>query len=361
MKLWKKQLAACLLSAACMASTCAAFPTAASTMTEIEPNDLTDTANALPVNTTMTGNLYENGDEDYYQITLPEAGSLSLTFAHPTLSSSSGYWRGTLMDANGTALCAWDSAGNQAQLTTETLGLAAGTYYVKVRAGIFQYDASDYTLTANYTAQEDQTQLYEQEGANDTVSDALTLPIDTSVIGNIHASDDTDYYQFQLHTRSKVSISFQHAQQKMNSTYWNIAIVDQNGKTVKIWTSSGKETSMTTDAVNLDAGTYYVKVTAGSLQSADNYTMQVTAKATGNTAVSSLRGDVDGDKEITIQDAYLTLMAYSKTSAGLDAGLTSAQKTAADVDQDDAVTITDAYQILLYYATKSAGGTPSWD
>ena len=72
-------------------------------------------------------------------------------------------------------------------------------------------------------------------------------------------------------------------------------------------------------------------------------------------------GDLDGDGEITIQDAFQTLIAYANASAGIDDGLTDAQRTAADVDGDGSITIQDAFKILIYYATESAGGIPSWD
>ncbi len=72
-------------------------------------------------------------------------------------------------------------------------------------------------------------------------------------------------------------------------------------------------------------------------------------------------GDLDGDGNITIQDAFNTLIAYTKASAGLDDDLTDAQRRAADVDGDGSITISDAFRILIYYATEAAGGTPSWN
>ncbi|MCD8220042.1 MAG: leucine-rich repeat protein [Ruminococcus sp.] len=72
-------------------------------------------------------------------------------------------------------------------------------------------------------------------------------------------------------------------------------------------------------------------------------------------------GDLDGDGSITIQDAYNALVAYSKASAGLDAGLTDAQREATDVDGDGKITIGDAYKILLYYANTVAGTGVTWE
>lgn len=82
-----------------------------------------------------------------------------------------------------------------------------------------------------------------------------------------------------------------------------------------------------------------------------------------------LLGDVTGDSEIDINDAYTALLYYSQESAGqkvtfasLGSKLTEiAAFSAADIDHDKSISIDDAYRILRYYATISAGGTPSWD
>lgn len=73
-----------------------------------------------------------------------------------------------------------------------------------------------------------------------------------------------------------------------------------------------------------------------------------------------VKGDVDYDGKVSTQDAYLTLMAYSRQASGLQVGMTQAQIDAADIDGDGSVSIQDAYCILLYYAYQSAGDQQSW-
>ncbi len=72
-------------------------------------------------------------------------------------------------------------------------------------------------------------------------------------------------------------------------------------------------------------------------------------------------GDIDGDKAVTIQDAFAALVAYANTSAGLGHGLTDAQFAAADIDGSGNISISDAFKILTYYAENAAGLNPSWD
>lgn len=87
-----------------------------------------------------------------------------------------------------------------------------------------------------------------------------------------------------------------------------------------------------------------------------------TTTTTTTTTTSKLaRGDYDGDGEITIMDAYNTLLAYSNISAGNDSGMTAEQEEAVDVDGSGSVDIMDAYKILLYYSNQSAGNSVDWD
>ena len=73
------------------------------------------------------------------------------------------------------------------------------------------------------------------------------------------------------------------------------------------------------------------------------------------------RGDINGDKNIDANDAYLTLTAYAKQSVGTSTGFTNAQLSAMDVDQNGSINANDAYYILCYYTRHSVGTDCSWD
>ncbi|MCD7959895.1 MAG: dockerin type I repeat-containing protein [Ruminococcus sp.] len=75
----------------------------------------------------------------------------------------------------------------------------------------------------------------------------------------------------------------------------------------------------------------------------------------------TLYGDMDGDEEITVQDAYTCMCAFAEASAGNDDGLTDSQRTAADVDGDGEITMQDAYLIQMYAANVAAGKDVTWD
>ena len=75
-----------------------------------------------------------------------------------------------------------------------------------------------------------------------------------------------------------------------------------------------------------------------------------------------LTGDVNGDQDISVDDAQLALRAYVAEMAGKENGLEDWQCSAADVNSDDKVTVEDAQLILLYYVKNTLANTPTpWE
>ena len=73
-------------------------------------------------------------------------------------------------------------------------------------------------------------------------------------------------------------------------------------------------------------------------------------------------GDFNGDGEISVEDAQLTLRAYTEHVAGLESKLTPGQKKAADINDDGEVSVEDAQLILRYYTEKTVAGKDiTWD
>ncbi|MBR3417064.1 MAG: dockerin type I repeat-containing protein [Oscillospiraceae bacterium] len=73
---------------------------------------------------------------------------------------------------------------------------------------------------------------------------------------------------------------------------------------------------------------------------------------TTSAAPAPLRGDVTGDGQVSVDDAQLTLKAYTERIAGNDMNLTSEQIIAADIDCNGEVSVEDAQWLLKYYTEK---------
>lgn len=116
---------------------------------ETEKNDLIENADAVPVATACTGNLYRERDVDYYSFTLENTSNVSIMFQHVDLNSSSTYWEYSLLDENGKEFFIQDSKGTDVKITSDSTKLDAGTYYVKVTSDSFYHSDANYTLTIN--------------------------------------------------------------------------------------------------------------------------------------------------------------------------------------------------------------------
>lgn len=87
-----------------------------------------------------------------------------------------------------------------------------------------------------------------------------------------------------------------------------------------------------------------------------------TTVTTSETQTTYHLGNVNGDEEISVEDAQLTLNAYVRIMAGMDSGLTDEQLKAADVNNDGEVSVDDAQTILIYYVRNTLSNTPTtWD
>lgn len=321
---------------------------------EAEFNNTLADANTLPLNTSCIGNLYSDTDVDYYAISLEESGSFSVSFSHPERTSSSSYWKMTLLDTQGNAMQAWSIAGDKPTTETDLMGFRAGIYYLKIES-VF-YEESSYTLEVNYTSAKEAEQLYEAE-YNDTMQTANTIPIATSCIGSLCNDKDVDYYCFSIDESAQVKVTFSHPELNDNTNHWNIALTDASGTVLDEWKSTGSEAMKTWELEpSFEAGTYYLKVTS-AFHRTDSYSIQV-----DTSAIPYFKGDVNADGFVDTFDAYDVLLSYAKVSAGLENGkLEGNAFLAADVNEDEKIDTFDAYYILLYYATCSAGYTTNWD
>jgi hypothetical protein len=74
------------------------------------------------------------------------------------------------------------------------------------------------------------------------------------------------------------------------------------------------------------------------------------------------KGDINGDSEVSVEDAQLALVEYVNAMTGLESSLTEKQKLAGDVNGDKEISVEDAQTILLYYVRNTLSGeTVTWD
>lgn len=72
--------------------------------------------------------------------------------------------------------------------------------------------------------------------------------------------DDEDFYKFTLESKGKVTLSFAHDQFDNDNTFWDVTLSGENDDELTKIESTGKNASLSSDAVRINAGTYYIKV-----------------------------------------------------------------------------------------------------
>ena len=109
-------------------------------------------ANTMTVGTKKYGNIMTFADEDYYKVSIPSSGKLSVSFQHEFDEESNDCWHIEAYNPAKDLMFTLDSAGNsEAVKTSETVNISAGTYFFAVKAGILDYSFVDYNLKINFT------------------------------------------------------------------------------------------------------------------------------------------------------------------------------------------------------------------
>lgn len=261
---------------------------------ENEPNDSLQTAYSIETNKTYTGNLQSSRDSDYFKFNLTSAGKVTINFQHEQVNN--GSWKLYVLDSNNKTMTEKSSGKDEINVSSSSLRLAAGTYYVKI--GSYNFNNSNYKITVNYSP-EDGT--FESE-PNNLISMANSIDFNKTYTGNIQSSDDRDYFMFNMTTPGKITVNFKHEQVSNGS--WKIYVFDSNNKELTSKNSGREDVNLNTSNLNLSGGTYYIKVAPNTFNNSD-YTVQVLKETqeterTNDTSQNSLlqnSGGVNSDTQ----------------------------------------------------------------
>ena len=272
MKQSSKKLLALMTAGMLCAGSLGALPAFAETEGETGENDTIETAEAIDVNTEVTGNLSSDNDVDCYKVTLQEDGTLSATFTRPSLNDYRSFWTLKLVNENNTLVQEWDIDGEGTAYRTDNEGIKAGTYYYIVSTASL-HSKETYTLNVTYTPVSETTTYYEAEFNNDAES-ANPISVNTPYSGNIRNDNDVDYYSINLDNPGSLAIQFSTSSNEDNRDFWDIYLLDENENQIDSWKKSADNLKVTFKSIGLRSGKYYIKVTSDFLSLKDTYTIQ---------------------------------------------------------------------------------------
>lgn len=235
---------------------------AGDTYYETEDNDDYSSADYVPVNSTIYGvcSDYSYSDTDWYKFTLSSPAKVNVQFSF-NRADADGDWYVYLYkyEGNGdySTLDYEDVYVYDGSYTFSSLGLPAGTYFVKV----YGYNSAcgrQYSITpkCSYVSN------WETE-FNDEYTSADPLSMGTTRYGVNPTSSDDDWYKFTLNSPASVSVAFAHTKASADGD-WGVYLYKYNGggeyaqlAYEDVCVSDGNYTFPTQ---GLSAGTYFVKV-----------------------------------------------------------------------------------------------------
>ncbi|MCI6006067.1 MAG: hypothetical protein SOY73_17365 [Blautia sp.] len=118
---------------------------------ETEFNEDYKSANALTVNQTKYGSQRKKDDIDFYKFRLTKSTSVRFSFQHKYINSDRGYWRIYVYNSSMKELYSYIYYGNVQTVIEDSVRLSAGTYYLKVTSGNYDWSDIPYQITVNTT------------------------------------------------------------------------------------------------------------------------------------------------------------------------------------------------------------------
>ena len=180
----------------------------------------------LPLNGSLEGSIDPVGEEDEYQITVTDFGTLTV------YSTGSMDLYGHLLDSSGNELASNDDGGGDTNFRISRL-VSAGTYYVRVR----HYDNSgtgDYGITSRFV-------------------EPSRLPLNGSLEGSIDPVGEEDVYQITVTGSGTLTVY------STGSMDLYGHLLDSSGNELAFNDDGGEDTNFRISH-SVSAGTYYVRV-----------------------------------------------------------------------------------------------------
>ena len=260
MKQSSKKLLALMTAGMLCAGSLGALPAFAETEGETGENDTIATAEELPLNTAVSGDISAKGDVDFYQFTLPEDGLLQVSMIADWVSDFGDSYRITFYDADGNQISQDDYVHSNTQFPAT--GWTAGVYNHSLAPKYAdEPPASTNTHTANFTpkSQWESDSAYELE-PNDSFSNANALTLSAPCRGVFHHYQATAYYIFSTDLRGLRSVS--QGVVTLSSCYlgWCLFLYNSDREQIGKTELTQGTASVTIPAQGFDPGSFYIQV-----------------------------------------------------------------------------------------------------
>jgi len=203
-------------------------------------DDHSDTAidaTTISLNSTISGNIEELGDEDYFKIVVLSSGALTIS----TTGDTDTY--GILYDVSGHKVSVDSNFGIKNNFKITKL-INAGTYYIKVRC--LGSTTGKYSLISSF-----ETGAFDNDG--DSAPDATTISPDSNISRDIEEPGDIDYFKIVVPSAGRLTV---HTTGDTNTLG---ALFDSSGNMLLYDDNTGINSNFKITKL-IKAGTYFVQI-----------------------------------------------------------------------------------------------------
>lgn len=251
---------------------------------EKEDNGMVENATDMVISTSGANKLYygtiTEGDVDYFKVTFtsPVLASIGVynTFAEKgnykaTLIKVVDGATGGIVEKNIASIQIKDS---EVQANSASIGVSGGTYYLKVEGvegSTGGYQVRVFAGGSNVNIE------YEY---NNEYSLANLVNLDKIFTANLFDAADEDCFKFTAAANNggyKLTVASYDKAKEAVSGKWKLTMVNQQGNEVTVAYNTADSTKLVAETGALEAGTYYVKVSAGTAFTNETYSISVSA------------------------------------------------------------------------------------
>lgn len=223
-------------------------------------------ADNINLNDSAVGDVTSGNDYyDYYKLVTTADGNITLGI----VGSTTDFIYVTLFDNDTTTTLGSVTIPGSVGAIFSVNGLAAGTYYVMV--GQLTNGANAYTLMNAF----DEEFIVNDSEPNDTISTALSLPVNSTTTGHIGfrsnggSLDISDFYQIVTPADGNLEFTILGTE----ASYLYLHLYDSDGTTQLNANNNAGTTGVTLTTNGLAAGTYYLRVAAYNTTYYNGYTL----------------------------------------------------------------------------------------
>lgn len=256
-----------------------------------------------PTNNWVKGTLSQAGEVDFYNVTLPKSGFLTLTYQGWSVRDS----KIEFVDEDMVNLIfwsdVWDSSDTHPKTISQELILEAGTYRIKIYSGIGRI--GDYRLKTSFKAANNQ-----EKEPNNSFESAGTLKANTWCNGLISETDRCDFYKITVPFKQKIKITYTAKIMDSYMELWDGEYLLKYSEVV--WGASEQSPKTIEYEETLDKGTYYIKVYPHTNRSG-RYQLKFTCKTVTTVKVSSIK--ITGNKKVAAGSSFTLKATVSPSNA----------------------------------------------